>query len=131
MADGKGQCLADVSPELERALTSGVDPPPLFPVAQIRCETVWVTMRDGVRLATDLYLPPVRSAPVIAMRSPYGRANDRFVGAFLCLRATRLCGESRKIAGAPGTASRVPGTTTCMKLRIALIRRMDRSSELV
>jgi uncharacterized protein len=40
-------------------------------------------MRDGVRLATDLYLPPACPAPAIAMRTPYGRANDKFVGAFL------------------------------------------------
>src|SRR5581483_242147 len=31
-------------------------------------------MRDGVRLATDLYLPPSLPAPAIAMRTPYGRA---------------------------------------------------------
>ena len=40
-------------------------------------------MRDGVSLATDLYLPPLSHAPTIAVRTPYGRANDRMVGAFL------------------------------------------------
>lgn len=36
-------------------------------------------MRDGVRLATELYLPPVRPAPVIAIRTPYGRASPKNV----------------------------------------------------
>lgn len=75
--------LADAVPELERILTRGGVSAPMFSVSEIRCETVWINMRDGVRLATDLYLPPVRSAPAIAMRTPYGRANDKFVGAFL------------------------------------------------
>ena len=77
------QRLAQAVQELERILTRGGDTSPAFAVSEIRCETVWVTMRDGVRLATDLYLPPTRPAPVIAMRTPYGRASDRFVGAFL------------------------------------------------
>ena len=79
-----GRNLAASSPELERILThSAMETPAQFTVAQIRCETVWVPMRDGVRLATDLYLPPELSAPAIAMRTPYGRAIDAFVGAFL------------------------------------------------
>ena len=36
-----------------------------------------VTMRDGVRLATDLYLPPEKPAPAIVVRTPYGRATLR------------------------------------------------------
>jgi uncharacterized protein len=40
-------------------------------------------MRDGTRLATDIYLPPIEVAPVIAMRTPYGRGADAFVGAFM------------------------------------------------
>jgi uncharacterized protein len=42
--------------------------------AEIRQETVVVAMRDGIRLATDLYLPPVEPAPAVAQRTPYGRA---------------------------------------------------------
>jgi uncharacterized protein len=75
--------LADIAPDLERTLTRGGMTPPLFSVAQIGCETVWVTMRDGTRLATDMYLPPVQPAPTVVMRTPYGRAPDGFVGAFL------------------------------------------------
>jgi predicted acyl esterase len=83
------QRLVDVAPDLDRFLTRGAYTPPLtevpprFAVSDIRCETVWITMRDGVRLATDLYLPPQLPAPAIAMRTPYDRAVDGFVGAFL------------------------------------------------
>src|SRR5688500_831867 len=77
------QRLAVAAPDLEHILTRGGDTPSLFTVPEIRCETVWVTMRDGVRLTTDLYLPPIRPAPAIAVRTPYGRAVDKFVGVFL------------------------------------------------
>lgn len=68
--------LAAVAPDLERILTlsGGVTETALrFSDSEIRRETVWVTMRDGVRLATDLYLPPSTPAPAIAFRTPYGR----------------------------------------------------------
>jgi predicted acyl esterase len=51
--------FAEFWPDLERVLTRGADTPipkPLFAVPEIGRETVWVSMRDGVRLATDLYL---------------------------------------------------------------------------
>lgn len=41
-------------------------------------ETVMVPMRDGVELATDLYLPKTRDGekcPTILVRTPYGRRN--------------------------------------------------------
>jgi uncharacterized protein len=38
---------------------------------------VLVPMRAGVRLATDLYLPPITPAPAIAVRTPYGGATLR------------------------------------------------------
>src|SRR4051812_44617574 len=76
--------LSDDGPELARILKrSLILSPPQFAVSEIRCETVLVTMRDGVRLATDLYLPPKLPAPAIAMRTPYGRSADGYVGAFL------------------------------------------------
>lgn len=40
-------------------------------------------MRDGTRLATDLYLPPALPAPVIVCRTPYSRGMDAYAGAFL------------------------------------------------
>jgi len=45
-------------------------------VADIQCQTVRVAMRDGVRLATDLYLPPQLPAPVVVMRTPYLRDRE-------------------------------------------------------
>ena len=76
--------LDEVAPELARILArSMVHTPPRFAVREIRCETLHVPMRDGVRLATDLYLPPTLPAPAIAMRTPYGKGRDPFVGVYL------------------------------------------------
>lgn len=73
-----------LSDDLTYALKSkDVRTPAEFAVADIRIETVNVTTRDGVRLATDLYLPPRLPAPVIAVRTPYGRGDDRLVSPFL------------------------------------------------
>jgi predicted acyl esterase len=82
MKEHRLQRLADAAPELERILMSGGSSPAVFLASEISRDTVWVTMRDGVRLATDLYLPPRRPAPAIAMRTPYDRAQhaEAFVG---------------------------------------------------
>src|SRR5256885_3587623 len=78
------QRLADVCPDLAPILKrSMIHTPPRFAVSDVRCETVMVNMRDGVRLATDLYLPPQLPAPAIATRTPYGRDVDVLVGVFL------------------------------------------------
>ena len=78
--------LCDISPELARILErSRIHTPPTVAVPDVRCETVMVAMRDGVQLATDLYLPPVLPAPAIAMRTPYGRDADGYAGVFLSL----------------------------------------------
>ncbi len=66
--------LTDSSADLNLILTRGNLPPPKFDASAIKRESVWVTMRDGIRLRTDLYLPPVPKAPTIAMRTPYARA---------------------------------------------------------
>jgi putative CocE/NonD family hydrolase len=42
----------------------------------IRRETHSVAMRDGVKLATDVYLPPRLPAPTVVRRTPYGRSTD-------------------------------------------------------
>jgi putative CocE/NonD family hydrolase len=68
------RCLKQVSPELEAILTRGNPPPIRFELNEILQRTVWVEMRDGVRLSTDLYLPPDIPAPVLVTRTPYGRA---------------------------------------------------------
>lgn len=73
-----------VSDELQYVLSSREPRTPAqVPAADIRIETVFVKMRDGVRLATDLYLPPQLPAPVIAVRTPYGRDADRIVAPFM------------------------------------------------
>src|SRR5579872_4424425 len=73
--------LADESPELELILTKGSTPPARY--SEIARKTVSVTTRDGVRLATDLYLPPLKQAPAIAIRTPHGRAKVVPVEIFL------------------------------------------------
>lgn len=76
--------LAALAPEIERRLNdTGIETPTLFAAEDISRETVRVTMRDGVRLATDLYLPPRRPAPALAVRSPYGRAIPRMTDVFM------------------------------------------------
>ena len=48
--------------------------------ADVRVETVMVSMRDGVQLATDIYRDDAtRVAPVVLMRTPYNK--DRAKGA--------------------------------------------------
>ena len=57
----------------------------LFTVPDIKVATVMVPMRDGIRLATDVYLPPALPAPVVVMRTPYERDQDANAGAFMSL----------------------------------------------
>ncbi|MGH8169478.1 MAG: CocE/NonD family hydrolase, partial [Steroidobacteraceae bacterium] len=80
----KTQRLEEISLGLQRILKrSMMITPPRFAVSEIRCETIRVAMRDGVRLATDIYLPPLPSAPAIAVRTPYSRGMDAYAGLFL------------------------------------------------
>lgn len=56
--------------------------------AAVASNDVMVTMRDGVRLATDLYLPPSGKVernerfPVILIRTPYGKSSSKGQGEF-------------------------------------------------
>ncbi|MDR3472566.1 MAG: CocE/NonD family hydrolase [Devosia sp.] len=78
--------LEDVAPELARIVgRPQILTPAIYGAAQIKIETVMAPMRDGVRLATDLYLPPRLPAPVIAVRTPYGRGADAWAGDALSL----------------------------------------------
>lgn len=99
------QPSASVPPDLERFLNLGSLPPAKFGVAQIRCETVMVTMRDGTRLATDLYIPPVTPAAVVAVRTPYDRARDDrgFVGTLQCLARRGYVVVSQDVRGTGGS----------------------------
>ena len=65
--------LAQVSQDFETLLTRGTPPSKPFSASDIDRRTEFVIMRDGVRLATDLYLPPKLPAPAIVLRTPYGR----------------------------------------------------------
>lgn len=82
----ESQRLSRVAPELERALIER-EPfsPARFTADEIRRETIWMPMRDGVRLATDLYLPPQLPAPAVAMRTTYARANPKMLDTLLAL----------------------------------------------
>ena len=78
----QGVCgrLDAVAPEFAELLRRpGRVPPPRFAVPDIRVESVMVAMRDGVRLATDIYLPPAVPAPAVVTRGPYGRGSDASV----------------------------------------------------
>jgi uncharacterized protein len=84
-ADGPER-LADMAPQLERILNQTVSrSAPRFAEPEIRRETVMVPMRDGIRLATDLWLPPVLPAPAVALRTAYGRALPQRQHTFLTL----------------------------------------------
>ena len=99
------RCLKQVSPELEAILTRGVAPPVRFLQNAILQRTVWVTMRDGVRLASDLYLPPNVPAPVLVTRTPYGRARR----ASTCLTFAQ-CGYVVVCQDCRGTGASEPDT---------------------
>jgi predicted acyl esterase len=78
--------LADRAPDLERVLNRGTSRPmstAMFDASRIRRQTTWMIARDGVRLATDIYLPPRTPAPAIAIRTPYGRASELYAAALL------------------------------------------------
>jgi predicted acyl esterase len=75
--------LVDTAPELARLLTRDEPGQALCSGQDVRIVTQMVSMRDGVRLATDLYLPPRLPAPTIAMRTPYGRASEKIKDALL------------------------------------------------
>jgi uncharacterized protein len=78
--------LHEIAPELERVLNlrcpSSEGQPP-YDEAAISRDTVHVQVRDGVRLSTDLYFPPVLPAPVVITRTPYGRRADKLVRSLL------------------------------------------------
>jgi predicted acyl esterase len=83
IASGRLDEVAPVFAELLRQPARMASPQ--FTVPDVRVETVMIPMRDGVRLATDVYLPPKLPAPVVVMRTPYERDQDANVGAFLSL----------------------------------------------
>jgi predicted acyl esterase len=102
----QGVCgrLDDVAPEFAELLR---DPDrmaqPDFTVPDIKIETFMVPMRDGVRLATDIYLPPALPAPVVVTRGPYGRGSDVSVGTFFALARRGFAVVSQDCRGTGGS----------------------------
>ncbi len=77
--------------------------PVQFAVPDIKVSTVMVPMRDGVRLATDLYLPPRLPAPAVAVRTPYERGRDASIGAFMSLARRGFVIVSQDCRGTGGS----------------------------
>lgn len=92
--------LRDVAPHLERALSKNeIETPAVHGVSDITLETVQVAMRDGVLLATDLYLPPRLPAPAVAIRTPYGRGGDANASLLLAFARRGYVGISQDCRG--------------------------------
>jgi len=72
---GQSVRLRDIDPALETIL-NGERPATIPGATKARPSTAYVPMRDGVRLATDVHLPDAQPAPVLVVRTPYGRADD-------------------------------------------------------
>ncbi|SFM31750.1 CocE/NonD family hydrolase [Pimelobacter simplex] len=52
--------------------------PPVHAADEITSSTAWMTTRDGVWLATEVYLPPAAATgpvPALVLRTPYGRTS--------------------------------------------------------
>lgn len=71
---------------------------------QIPKETYMVEMRDGIKLATDVYLPGNGKYPVVLIRTPYGREGFEDIAGFftkngyaLVVQDIRGTGESEGI----------------------------------
>lgn len=78
--------LGDVAPALARILKrSLIVTEPRFGVADIDVRTLMVSMRDGTKLATDIYLPPGGPAPAVLVRTPYHRDADALAAVLLNL----------------------------------------------
>src|SRR5206468_2130224 len=81
-------------------LANRVETPPLHDVSDIRCETTWVAMRDGARLATDLYFPPEASVGALALRTPYDRSARRKALVWLAQRGYVVISQDCRGTGA-------------------------------
>lgn len=78
--------VSEVAPEIHRALAStAISSPAQCSQTDVGRNTLWMPMRDGVRLATDVYLPAQVPAPAVAMRTPYGRANQKMLATLVAL----------------------------------------------
>jgi len=96
--------LDEVAPEFAELLRQPARmASPQFTVPDIKVATVMVPMRDGIRLATDVYLPPQSPAPAVVMRTPYRRDDDAIVGAFMSLARRGFVVVSQDCRGTGGS----------------------------
>lgn len=92
--------LREIAPHLERALSKNeFETPAVHAASEIKLETVRVAMRDGILLATDLYLPPKLPAPAVAIRTPYGRGGDANASLLLAFARRGYLGISQDCRG--------------------------------
>ncbi|MDH4198451.1 MAG: CocE/NonD family hydrolase, partial [Candidatus Aminicenantes bacterium] len=83
------QQAAFVREGYEDLLAAGPKDPLLSqPQYEVRKETVMIPMRDGVRLATDLYFPVAENVkfPVVLIRTPYKKDMDEINGKYYARR---------------------------------------------
>jgi uncharacterized protein len=96
--------MAEIPPQFAQLLREPAKmAAPAFTVPDIKISTVMVPMRDGIRLATDLYLPPRAPAPAVVMRTPYERDQDANVGAFISLARRGFAVVSQDCRGTGGS----------------------------
>lgn len=96
--------LDEVAPEFAQLLRQPDKmASPQFTVPEITVQTVMIPMRDGTRLATDVYLPPKLPAPAVVMRTPYERDQDANVGAFMSLARRGFAVVSQDCRGTGGS----------------------------
>jgi uncharacterized protein len=96
--------LVEAAPDLARILKrGGIVVPARYEMPEITLRTIMVPMRDGVRLATDIYLPPELPAPTVAIRTPYGRGVDHHASAFMALARRGFAIVSQDVRGTGGS----------------------------
>jgi len=89
LTEAPAEQVAGVREGFEELLTAKeVDPLLSKPDYGIRRETIMIPMRDGVRLATDLYFPvsKQKTFPVILIRTPYKKDMNELDGKYYAQR---------------------------------------------
>ena len=90
--------------------------------------TSLVPMRDGVRLATDLYLPASDGPwPAILIRTPYSRGEGKVFGEFFCRYGYAVAVQDTRGALIPKASS----TLFAQSARMARTLRTGRGNKLV
>src|SRR5262245_18131091 len=79
-------------------LTHAVGPSPCFAQARLTPQTQAIPMRDGVKLATDVYLPTAGKPPypTILIRTPYGKSGIKGAADNLCSRGYAVVAQDMR-----------------------------------